>query len=184
VTHDREFQERMKCFILETIPQTRMKLEPVVVEKDVEVFYKNIIQIEVTCFKVVKTFDVSAEMFFDNQGKSLPYQTMQFRLLNCLQELNYIVYIYDTFDRFGKEFIDDYTFMRTLTRGLDLILKNVNNLLGYSNLEFCDWINFLDRNLKNKINSLINGLLKWASKYRNMIHYDTVSKERYSNSWE
>lgn len=187
VMHDREFQERMKNFLLETIPQTRMKLEPFVVGKDAEIFYENIVPIEATNLKVVENFDVRAEMFFDDEKNSLSFQTTQYRLLICLQELNYMVYIYETFvDRLGKEFIDDYTFMRILTRGLDSILKNLNNISRYSNLEFCVWISSLDKDLQKEIKSFANesGLLKWASKYRNMVHYDTVSKERYSNFFE
>ncbi len=182
--YDAEFQEKLKMFLLETIPQTRMELEPYILDSDNISFYKNISILQDIDSNSVKNFDVRAEKFFEDDKNTLAYQTLQFRLLICLQELNYMIYIYTTFiENKAKQFIDEYTFMRILTKGLDSILKNINNLWHYNNDEFIKWTDSMEEELKSKIQGLANNskLITWTKKYRDMIHYDILTQNKAAN---
>lgn len=181
---DSEFKEKLKMFLIETIPQTRMELEPYILDSNNISFYKDISICHVEDSKRVKDFDVRAEKFFEDDKNTLAYQTLQFRLLICLQELNYMIYIYKTFiENTAKQFIDEYAFMRILTKGLDSILKNINNLWHYSNDEFIKWTNTMDEELAKKIQKIAESskLIVWTKQYRDMIHYDILTQNKAVN---
>lgn len=181
--YDNVFKEKLKSFLIETIPQVRMKLEPYILGTENDSFYHAITRVK-SEESSIKCFDVRAEKFFRDDKSSIAYQTLQFRLLICLQELNYMIYIYHLMiERKETHFIDEYTFTRVLTRGLDSIVKNINNLWEYSNKEFLGWIATMDDDLKSKIKSIANNkeLLSWTKKYRDMIHYSVRNEEKESN---
>ncbi|WP_068986899.1 hypothetical protein [Lysinibacillus xylanilyticus] len=174
--YDSEFKEKLRIFFMETMLETRMELEPHILNDENIEFYKNIPILKTDISREVRCFDVRAEKFFEDEKNSLTYQTLQFRLLICLQELNYMIHIYKIFiENTTKKFSDEYTFMRVLTRGLDSILKNINNLFEYSNDEFIQWTNTMDEENKCRIQELAKNkeMILWTKKYRDMIHYDT-----------
>ena len=185
--YDEEFKKKLRSFLMETIATTRKSLEPFVLENHTKKFYENLTPIEIKNTSLIKPFDVRAELFFNDSRNKVLYQTLKFRLLICLQELNFIIFIFNNFvHRPEKEFIDEYTFMRVLTRSLDSILKNLDNLNSHSKNEYSLWLDNLEQGLKKQIEIVVNdaSLIKWASKYRNMVHYNTDSNEVFTNFYE
>lgn len=183
---DKDYEEQMKSFLTKTIPDTFMLTAHFMDDCDEEIANDFIETVDIRGELAVKNFDVRIDKFFSDET-SLAYQTMQFRLLIALQELNFMIFVYDNFiDRENRSFIDEYTYNRILTKGIDAILKNINNLSIYSKKEFALWMDVLDEDLKHKILSISKDeqLLKWTSKYRNMIHYDAISKGPFVNFLE
>ncbi|RKD71400.1 hypothetical protein ATL39_2797 [Sinobaca qinghaiensis] len=176
-------KEKIKNFLVETISETIVEIESHILGSIDLNLYQADSSIKNETIRI-KNFDVRAEKFFEDDRKALAYQSLQFRLLICLQELNYLIFIHDAFiNNKNVQFIDEYTFTRLLTKGLDPILKNVNNLWKYSNKEFMMWTATMDKKLKNDIQSLAKNidLINWVKRYRDMIHYDIHTQNSNSN---
>lgn len=181
LSSDVELQNSYNNFVTKSIPHALVNLE-IVLSENSEIKEPNLVKIN---NEPLRCFDVRAEIFFNDKEKTLTYQSMVFRLALSLQELNYVIFIYSNFiNKVHNEFIDQYYFVRILTKNTDTVLKNLKNISKYQTDDFNKWLQALkDDNLRSEILELVEESYhsKWINKMRNMIHYDTDSNDLTSN---
>ncbi|PAD18613.1 hypothetical protein [Shouchella clausii] len=177
LTSDNKLKLKFQQLVFERIPRTLVTLERLL-------GFEEIRQptIEPIKNELLRNFDVRSELFFNDGVYSITHQSMIFRLVLSLQELNYVKFVYLNFiNKPNTQFLDHYYFARILTKNLDTVLKNLINISKYQEKDFKAWVNSIaDYDLRCQIQDIFEhqgNLFKWIKKYRDMIHYDMQSPE-------
>lgn len=172
LTTDDKLKLKFQKLVSETVPHTLINLEnhlnpDQIIQQPTIKPIKN---------EITRDFDVRAELFFNDKEYSIMHQSMVFRLILTLQELNYVRFIYLNFLNNQDNFFDNYYFSRILTKNMDTVLKNLINISKYQAEDFMTWMNSIeDYELRHKIQGIFeheHTIFKWIKKYRDMVHYD------------